>query len=58
MKISYKNIYMYIYIYIYIYIYEYLGFPLRPFANHWTAAEEEGHFFNSSLPLSLASQTF
>ena len=52
MKISYKNIS------ISIYIYEYLGFPLRPFANHWTAAEEEGHFFNSSLPLSLASQTF
>ena len=35
----------------------YLGFLLRTFTNHRTAEEGGGHFFNSSLPLPLASQT-
>ena len=33
----------------------YLGFLSRTFANHRTAGEGGGHFFNSSLPLSPAS---
>ena len=36
----------------------YLGFLSRTFANHRTAGEGGGHFFNSSLPLPSASQTF
>ena len=43
-------------IYIYIYIFFYVGFLARTFANHRTAREGEGHFFNSSLPLPPASQ--
>ena len=35
----------------------YLDFLSRPFTNHRTAGEWGGHFFNSSLPLPLASQT-
>ena len=35
----------------------YLGFRLRTFTNHRTAEEGGGHFFNSSQPLPLASQT-
>ena len=35
----------------------YLGFLSRPFANHRTAGERGGHFFNSSLPLPPDSQT-
>ena len=35
----------------------YLGFLPQPFTNHRTAREGGGHFFNSSLPLPLASQT-
>ena len=35
----------------------YLGFLSRTLTNHRTAGEGRGHFFNSSLPLSLASQT-
>ena len=35
----------------------YLGFLSRPFTNHRTAGEGGGHFFNSSLPLPLPSQT-
>ena len=35
----------------------YLGFLSRTFTNHRTAGEGGGHFLNSSLPLSSASQT-
>ena len=35
----------------------YLVFLSRTFTNHRTATEGRGHFFNSSLPLSPASQT-
>ena len=35
----------------------YLGFLLQSFANHGTAGEGGGHFFNSLLPLPSASQT-
>ena len=35
----------------------YLGFLSRTFANHRTAGEVGGHFFNSSLPLPHAPQT-
>ena len=35
----------------------FLGFLLQPFTNHRTARERGGHFFNSSLPLTSASQT-
>ena len=34
-----------------------LGFLSRSFANHRTAGEGGGHFFNSSLPLPPSSQT-
>ena len=34
-----------------------LGFLSQPFTNHRTVGEGGGHFFNSSLPLPLASQT-
>ena len=34
----------------------YLGFFSRTFTNHMIAGEGGGHFFNSSLPLSPASQ--
>ena len=34
----------------------YLSFLSRPFTNYRTAGEGGGHFFNSSLPLPLASQ--
>ena len=34
-----------------------LGFLSRTFTNHRTAGEGAGHFINSSLPLSPASQT-
>ena len=36
----------------------YLGFLSRPFTVQRTARKEGGHFFNSSLPLPPASQTF
>ena len=36
----------------------YLCFLSQPFTNHGTAGEGGGHFFNSSLPLPPASQTF
>ena len=36
----------------------YLGFLSRTFTNHRTTGEGGGHFFNSSLPLPPASQTF
>ena len=35
----------------------YLGFVSRKFTNHRIAGKGGGHFFNSSLPLSPASQT-
>ena len=35
----------------------YLGFLSQPFTKHMTAGEGGEHFFNSSLPLSPASQT-
>ena len=35
----------------------YVGFLSRTFTNHKTAGEGGGHFFNSSLPLPLTSQT-
>ena len=35
----------------------YLGFLLQPFTNHRIAGEGGGNSFNSSLPLSPASQT-
>ena len=37
------------------YVFCYLGFLSRTFANHRTAGEGRGHFFNSSLPLPPAS---
>ena len=37
-------------------IFFYWGFLSQPFMNHRTAGEGGGHFFNSSLPLPLASQ--
>ena len=37
--------------------FSYLDFLSQPFTNHRTAGEGGGHFFNSSLPLPLASQT-
>ena len=39
------------------FFFSYLGFLLRTFTNHRTAEEGGGHFFNSSLPVPLASQT-
>ena len=36
----------------------YLDFLSRTFTNHETAEERGGNFFNSSLPLQPASQTF
>ena len=36
----------------------YLSFLSQPFTNHRTAGKGGGHFFNSSLPLPPASQTF
>ena len=41
-----------------IYIFFNLGFLSRLFTNHRTAGEEARYFFNSSLPLPPASQTF
>ena len=35
-----------------------MGFLSKPFTNQKTAGEGGGHFFNSSLPLPPASQTF
>ena len=35
----------------------YLGFLSRTFTNHRTPGEGGGHFFNSSRPLPLASET-
>ena len=40
-----------------IYIFFYLDFLSRTFVNHRTAGERGGHFFNSSLPNPLTSQT-
>ena len=42
----------------FFFFYFYLGFLLRPFTNHGAAGEGGWHFFNSSLPLPPASQTF
>ena len=44
---SLKNIFLFFF---------YLAFLSRIFTNHWTAGEGGGHFLNSSLPLSPASQ--
>ena len=41
---------------IFLFFFFYLAFLSRTFTNHWTAGEGGGHFLNSSLPLSPASQ--